>query len=59
MWTIAFLTGSPAGDVLTHLQSMPGGAEHDEFFSVYVPTTPNPTGGYLPWCAAAPAWSCR
>jgi len=47
MWTIAFLTGSPAGDVLTHLQSKPGGAEHDEFFSVYVPTTPNPTGGYF------------
>jgi len=47
MWTIAFLTGSPAGDVLFHLQSMPGGAEHDEFLSVYVPTTPNPTGGYF------------
>ncbi|WP_066268271.1 DUF502 domain-containing protein [Hydrogenophaga palleronii] len=47
MWTIAFLTGSPAGDVLGHLQSMPGGAEHDEFLSVYVPTTPNPTGGYF------------
>jgi uncharacterized membrane protein len=47
MWTIAFLTGSPAGDVLTHLQAMPGGAEHDEFLSVYVPTTPNPTGGYF------------
>lgn len=47
MWTIAFLTGSPGGDVLFHLQSMPGGAEHDEFLSVYVPTTPNPTGGYF------------
>jgi uncharacterized membrane protein len=47
MWTIAFLTGSPAGDVLSHLQIMPGGAEHDEFHSVYVPTTPNPTGGYF------------
>lgn len=47
MWTIAFLTGSPAGDVLGHLQSMPGAAEHDEFHSVYVPTTPNPTGGYF------------
>ncbi|MDR7094515.1 DUF502 domain-containing protein [Hydrogenophaga laconesensis] len=47
MWTIAFLTGSPGGDVLSHLQSMPGGAEHDEFLSVYVPTTPNPTGGYF------------
>lgn len=48
MWTIAFLTGSPAGDVLTQLQAQPGGAgTGEEFLSVYVPTTPNPTGGYF------------
>jgi uncharacterized membrane protein len=48
MWTIAFLTGAPAGDVLTQLQAQPGGdAAADEFVSVYVPTTPNPTGGYF------------
>ncbi len=49
MWTIAFLTGSPAGDMLRHLQAQPGGGDElaDEFHSVYVPTTPNPTGGYL------------
>ncbi len=39
MWTIAFLTGTPGGDVRKHLQG--------EFVSVYVPTTPNPTGGYF------------
>jgi uncharacterized membrane protein len=39
MWTIAFLTGKPGGDVVTHL---PG-----DYVSVYVPTTPNPTGGYF------------
>ena len=39
MWTIAFLTGTPGGDVTRHLQG--------EFVSVYVPTTPNPTGGYF------------
>ncbi len=39
MWTIAFLTGRPGGDVVTHL---PG-----DYVSVYVPTTPNPTGGYF------------
>jgi len=39
MWTIAFLTGVPGGDVLRHL---PG-----DYVSVYVPTTPNPTGGYF------------
>jgi uncharacterized membrane protein len=38
-WTIAFLTGTPADTVLDHL---PG-----EHVSVYVPTTPNPTGGYF------------
>ena len=48
MWTIAFLTGTPAGDVLRQLQSQPGGATgNDEFHSVFVPTTPNPTGGYF------------
>ncbi len=39
MWTIAFLTGKPGGDVVNHL---PG-----DYVSVYVPTTPNPTGGYF------------
>ncbi|WBY03408.1 DUF502 domain-containing protein [Ramlibacter tataouinensis] len=39
VWTIALITGSPAGDVANHL--------HDDFVSVYVPTTPNPTGGYF------------
>jgi uncharacterized membrane protein len=39
-WTIAFLTGTPGGDVANHLQQ-------GEFVSVYVPTTPNPTGGYF------------
>ena len=39
MWTIAFLTGKPGADVVSHLQG--------EYISVYVPTTPNPTGGYF------------
>jgi uncharacterized membrane protein len=39
MWTIAFLTGTPGGDVTNHLQG--------DYVSVYVPTTPNPTGGYF------------
>jgi uncharacterized membrane protein len=39
VWTIGFLTGLPGGDVVNHL---PG-----EYLSVYVPTTPNPTGGYF------------
>jgi len=38
-WTIAFQTGNPGGDVANHLQG--------DYVSVYVPTTPNPTGGYF------------
>jgi uncharacterized membrane protein len=38
-WTIAFLTGQPAGEVASHL--------HGDHVSIYVPTTPNPTGGYF------------
>ena len=39
MWTIAFMTGTPGGDVVNHLQG--------DYISIYVPTTPNPTGGYF------------
>lgn len=38
-WTIAFQTGTPGGDVLKHVPP--------DCVSVYVPTTPNPTGGYF------------
>jgi uncharacterized membrane protein len=37
--TIAFLTGTPGGDVKNHLQG--------DYVSVYVPTTPNPTSGFF------------
>lgn len=37
-WTIAFLTGDPSGL---------GAPVDADFVSVYVPTTPNPTSGYL------------
>ena len=39
MWTIAFLTGTPGGDIANHLKG--------DYLSVYVPTTPNPTSGYF------------
>jgi len=38
-WTIAFVTGKPSGEVAQHL-----GQGH---ISVYVPTTPNPTSGFI------------
>ena len=39
VWTVAFQTGTPGGDVAHHLG--------EDYLSVYVPTTPNPTGGYF------------
>ena len=38
-WTIAFVTGTPGGEVAEHL--------HGEHISLYVPTTPNPTSGFF------------
>ncbi len=38
-WTIAFVTGTPGGEVAGHMAG--------EHVSIYVPTTPNPTGGYF------------
>jgi len=40
MWTIGFVTGSPSGALAAHLNAQ-------DYITVYVPTTPNPTGGYL------------
>ena len=42
-WTIAFLTGHPDSQTTDLLGSL--GAE--DCLSLYVPTTPNPTGGYF------------
>ena len=40
LWTIGFVTGSPATGTLADLPAA-------DYVSVYVPTTPNPTSGYL------------
>lgn len=39
VWTIAFQTGIPSGEVASYLGS--------DLVSVYVPTTPNPTSGFF------------
>ena len=39
VWTVAFVTGAPSGEVAAYLR--------DEYLSVFMPTTPNPTGGYF------------
>lgn len=46
MWTIGFVTGAPSGELDSHLHQSSDSAD-TAFVSVYVPTTPNPTGGYL------------
>jgi uncharacterized membrane protein len=38
-WTIAFVTGKPGGEVAAYF--------NEDFVSVYVPTTPNPTSGFF------------
>jgi uncharacterized membrane protein len=39
LWTIAFVTGKPGGEV--------GEALAGDYVSLYVPTTPNPTSGFF------------
>lgn len=39
VWTVAFQTGTPGGEVAHHLGA--------DLVSVYVPTTPNPTSGFF------------
>ena len=39
VWTIGFVTGLPGGEIPNYLVG--------DYLSVYVPTTPNPTGGYF------------
>lgn len=38
-WTIAFVTGKPAGEVASQLPA--------DMVTLYVPTTPNPTSGFM------------
>ena len=39
-WTIAFVTGRPGGEVANYLNA-------EDYLSLYVPTTPNPTSGFF------------
>lgn len=41
VWTIGFVAGPTRGEVARRLPGM------DDLLTIYVPTTPNPTGGYL------------
>jgi uncharacterized membrane protein len=39
IWTLAFITGTTSGEVESRLE--------ETHYNVFVPTTPNPTGGFL------------
>lgn len=39
IWTLAFLTGHPGGDIVNHLG--------EDCINVYIPTTPVPTSGFF------------
>lgn len=39
MWTVAFVTAQPQGEIADHVGT--------DSVAIYVPTTPNPTSGYL------------
>ena len=43
MWTLGFITGTTKGEV----QEKTAGATAEEVINVFVPTTPNPTSGFL------------
>jgi uncharacterized membrane protein len=47
MWAIGFVATPTKGEVA---QRIPGG---EDMLTIYVPTTPNPTGGYLVFAAAS------
>ncbi|MCC7319578.1 MAG: DUF502 domain-containing protein [Rubellimicrobium sp.] len=47
VWSIGFIAPQPKGEMLARIGALwPG----DEVVAVYLPTTPNPTTGYIMWC---------
>lgn len=47
VWAVAFIAPPPKGEVLTRLNAL---WPDDPVVAVYLPSTPNPTTGYLMWC---------
>lgn len=46
IWTIGFVSGHIPDNVASALPKQSDATQSNEYISVYVPTTPNPTGGY-------------
>lgn len=51
VWSMVFVSSTARGEVATRLQAVApgeGGSDHpQDFLTVFIPTTPNPTGGYI------------
>lgn len=46
IWTIGFVSGHIPDNIASALPEQSDATKTNEYISVYVPTTPNPTGGY-------------
>lgn len=51
VWSMVFVSSTARGEVAERLKSVAGTAgpngEPEDFLTVFIPTTPNPTGGYI------------
>jgi uncharacterized membrane protein len=51
VWSMVFVSSNARGEVAERLKAVvqhaPGATEEPEFLTVFIPTTPNPTGGYI------------
>ncbi|MDR3497398.1 MAG: DUF502 domain-containing protein [Ancalomicrobiaceae bacterium] len=47
VWSMVFVSGAARGEVAERLAATGGAEAAAEFVTVFIPTTPNPTGGYI------------
>ncbi|MDQ0315662.1 DUF502 domain-containing protein [Amorphus orientalis] len=47
IWSIVFIATQAKGEVAHRLSNADDGADDEEYISVFLPTTPNPTSGFL------------
>ena len=47
VWSLVFVSGSTRGEAATRLSASRPDVAEDAWLTVFIPTTPNPTGGYI------------
>ncbi len=47
IWTLVFVSGQAKAEVAARLSAARPEVEVDDWLTVFIPTTPNPTGGYI------------